>query len=345
MDKYYHGGDIYSREIMYDFSASINPLGMPESSVNALMSDISKLEAYPDPECGELINAVAEYENTKKEYILCGNGASDLICRIVNSLKPKKALLTAPSFSEYARALKNIGCEIKYETLYEENGFAITESALKKISDADIFFLCSPNNPVGNTVAPELLYEIVKKCSETGTQLIIDECFMDFVIDNEKLSAKKYIDSGVIILKAFTKIFAMAGLRLGYIICGDRLILDKISSSGCCWSVSAAAQIAGAAAVCQSGYIKETMEYVKAERDFLIDEIEKFGFKIFPPEANFIFFKSQYDIEEKLLERKIAIRNCENYKGLQKGFFRIAVRTHKENVKLISEIERILQND
>lgn len=344
MNEYTHGGDIYSREIEYDFSANINPLGMPEASVKALISNVSAFEVYPDIYCKKLVKAISKFEGVSEKYILCSNGAADLIYRIAYALSPKNALLTAPSFSEYAIALKNVGCKIQYETLYEENNFELTDSVLEKISENDIFFLCSPSNPIGNTVKPELLDKIVKRCTECGTRLVIDECFMDFVNDNEKLMSKKYLEKDVIILKAFTKIFAMAGLRLGYILCREKRVIDKVRESGSCWSVSAAAQIAGIAALSEKGYIEKTKKYIQTERIYLTGELKKLGFKVFPSKANFIFFKSKFDIETPLLERKIAVRSCKNYIGLNKDFFRIAVRKHEENELLINTIERILQN-
>lgn len=344
MAEYIHGGDIYTRKIEHDFSANINPLGMPETAVSALVSNVSEFEVYPDINCTRLVKAIAQFEGVSEKNILCSNGAADLIYRISYALKPKKALLTAPSFSEYALALKNVDCEIEYETLFEEKSFELTESVLERIPEADIFFLCSPNNPVGNTVKPELLERIVKQCKKSGTQLVADECFMDFVTGSEKYSAKRYLDSGIIILKAFTKIFAMAGLRLGYMLCSDIEIIDRVGECGSCWSVSSAAQIAGTAALSEKGYIEKTRAYVAAEREYLTNELKRLGFRVFPSEANFIFFKSGTDIEKPLLERKIAVRGCENYVGLNSGFFRIAVRKHDENKLLINTIERIWQN-
>lgn len=345
MGNYGHGGDIYSRDIKYDFSANINPLGMPENAVSALISGISKLEAYPDTECAELTKAIAFYENVKKEYILCGNGASDLIYRLVYALRPKRALLIAPAFSEYARALESVGCEIEYELLLEKNGFELTDSVLRRIPNADIFFVCSPNNPIGNTVKPELRKKIAEKCTLSGTRLVADECFIDFVCGAEKLTAKNHLSSGVIVLKAFTKIFAMAGLRLGYIICEDPNVIARVKSIGQCWSVSSAAQIAGIAALSQKGYIEETKRFVAKEREYLSESLKKLGFKVFQSETNFIFFSSESntDIKSLLLSEKIAIRDCENYYGLGNGFFRIAVRTHSENLFLINTLERIMQ--
>lgn len=344
MIDYRHGGDIYSKEIKYDFSANINPLGMPKAAADALLSSISSFEVYPDTNCTKLVKAISDYENIPERYILCGNGASDFIYRIAYAVQPKKALVTAPTFSEYEHALLNVGCEIEYEMLYEENGFELTERVLEKIKDVDIFFLCNPNNPVGNTVCPKLLEMIVCQCSKTGTLLVVDECFMDFVNNREILSAKRYSESGIIILKAFTKFFALAGLRLGYILCDRIEMIEKLRRAAPCWNVSSAAQIAGTSALSEKGYIFKTIEYVMTERKYLSSELERLGFKVYPSKANFILFKVNFNLEKELLNYKIAIRSCENYIGLGNEFFRIAVRTHDENVKLINTIERILHN-
>ncbi len=344
MLNYNHGGDIYTREIEYDFSTNINPLGMPLAAISALRSNISALEAYPDVYCTELVKSISEHEGVSKNNILCGNGATDLIYRIIYAIKPQKALLITPTFSEYEFALRNIDCSITYEKLYVENKFDLTDTILQKIQDAEIFFLCNPNNPIGNLISPIMMEKIVNKCVVSETLLVVDECFLDFVIDAEDYTAKKYLKNGVIILKAFTKTYAMAGLRLGYIMCSNKKLIERFRQIGPCWNVSTAAQIAGVAALSDHDYILETRNYIAAERDYLSTAIESFGFKVYSSEANYIFFISALNLEKELLNHKIAIRNCRNYRGLGTGFFRVAVKTHEENIELINAIERILHN-
>lgn len=342
MDRYAHGGDIYSRDIRLDFSSNINPLGMPSAALKAIMSDTDMLEVYPDISCTELVKCISVFENVDRKSIFCSNGAADIIYRIAHAFRPRKALLAAPSFSEYAHALEAVECDIEYEKLNEENDFRLTESVLDKISSADIFFLGNPNNPDGRTVKPELMKRICEKCSADNTLLIVDECFMDFVNGNEYKTAKKYLESGVIILKAFTKFYAMAGLRLGYAICSDQGKLQRIKQSGPCWSVSAAAQIAGRAVFSDPDYYEDTRKYIWSEKMYLANSLEKLGFKVFPSEANFILFKSGYELESKLAEMKIAIRSCENYIGLNSSFFRTAVKKHEQNEVLVRALERIV---
>lgn len=345
MKKYQHGGNT-DKCIKYDFSANINPLGMPENVKKILTEGIEMYSFYPDPDNSDLIKAISEYENIPAKNILCGNGAADLIYRIVSAVNPSKALLFAPSFSEYEKALTDSRCIIEYYYLKEENGYAIKDFDSDLLSDKDICFLCNPNNPVGNVTDINILKKIINDCNKHNVILVIDECFMDFVLNGSNLTSKQFLTcKNIVILKAFTKIYAMAGLRLGYILSKNQVLIEKIRNLGQPWSVSVPAQLAGSAALENTDFIKRTIEFVSKERKFLIEHLSEMNLKIFPSETNFIMFKSEnLKIDELLKYEGIAIRNCENYEGLGKGFYRIAVRTRKENEYLISAMERCLKN-
>lgn len=345
MKKYQHGGNT-DKYIRYDFSANINPLGMPENVKKILAENIEKFSFYPDPDCIELVRAISYFENIPEKNILCGNGAADLIYRIVNAVNPCKALLFAPSFSEYEKALLDRRCNIEYYCLKEENGYAIKSFDTDLLADKDICFLCNPNNPVGNVTDINILIKIIDGCQKHNVILVIDECFMDFVLNGVDLSAKKFMFcKNLVILKAFTKVYAMAGLRLGYILSENDILIEKIRNSGQPWSVSVPAQLAGSAALKNTDFIKRTVEFIYKERKFLTDHLNDMKLKVLPSETNFIMFKSDnLKIDELLKNDGIAIRNCENYEGLGKGFYRIAVRTRKENQYLISAMERCFKN-
>ena len=331
-----HGGDVWSKKIKYDFSANINPLGMPECVKEALKEHMTDYEHYPDVNCTELKKAISEYEGVNAENIVCGNGAADLIYKISGSLKPENALVLAPTFSEYEKALSENGCNVNHLLLNENDNFKLNENIIEKIEKNDIMFLCNPNNPTGSVTENDLIINIAKKCEEVNSVLVIDECFMPFVKNKESAPLLK----NVIILKAFTKIYAMAGLRLGYILCGDCETAKKISDFGQCWNVSVPAQIAGVAALKDKEYIEKTVEFISKEREFLTEELKKSGFKLYPSDTNFILFKSEKKLEDKLSEEGIAIRNCGNFYGLDNTFYRIAVRTHAENEELIKVLRK-----
>lgn len=144
------------------------------------------------------------------------------------------------------------------------------------------------------------------------------------------------------ILKAFTKLYAMPGLRLGYVLCGDEALAGCIRSCGQCWAVSVPAQVAGIAALKETEYVKETLKIISKEREYLFKALSVLGMKVYPSEANFLLFRCDKPLDRLLLKEGIAIRSCENYEGLEYGFFRIAVRSHNENEILIRAIERVL---
>lgn len=338
-----HGGDIYTRKIEYDFSANLNPLGMPEEVKNALKNSVGDWESYPDPLCRKLVSALSDFEKIPSENIVCGNGAADLIYRISAAFKPKKAVIAAPTFSEYEKALRQSGsCVIKHYLLVK-NEFLLDDSILEILdSSIDMLFLCSPNNPTGRTVSPDLLKRICEKCRAENIIFVCDECFMPFVSDAESRSARNYLNENVIILKAFTKIFAMAGIRLGYAVFGSKQLAEILQKTGQFWSVSAPAQIAGEAALREKEYLLKTAEIVERERKFLMTELKNTGIRVYPSEANFLLLRCDLPLDELLIKERIAIRNCGNFDGLKENYFRIAVRNHRENTALISAVRRVL---
>lgn len=355
MYEYVHGGDIYAlqkqkTDMLLDFSANINPMGLPEEVKTAIVGAIQDCVNYPDPFCRQLTAALGEHENVQQEKILCSNGASELIFRIALAVKPKKALLLAPTFADYERALRTIGCTMEYYRLSAENDFSIGDDYLTRIDrELDILFICNPNNPTGQLTAKPFLGKVLEKCRKTKTLVVIDECFMDFVPKPGDHSAQEYLDTftNLIILKAFTKIYAMPGIRLGYVLASDAVLLDKLRFSGQDWSVSTFAQAAGLSALRQKGYVEQTRALIEREREFLIEEIRKIGMQVFGSKANYIFFNGNGigDLQEKLLTQGILIRSCSNYVNLDKGYYRVAVKKRNENLRLIRSIKEVLTNE
>lgn len=338
MENHKHGGDIYRHKNVTDFSANCNPFGTPESVKKAAADAMNRILNYPDTECEALRKAISDYEKIPAEYILCGNGAADLIFSLVLGMKPEKALLLAPGFAEYEQALSTVNCKIKRYYLKEEKGFAPEEEILEYItSDVDMMFLCNPNNPTGVITKQELILKILEKCREEHVFLVLDECFTDFTDAPYENTLKGVLEDydNLFILKAFTKRYAMAGIRLGFGLCSNREIHEKISMVTQPWNVSIPAQEAGIAALKEEEYVKNSMEYLKKEKVFLRKGIEDAGLKTYGSEANYIFFRGPEDLYEYCLENGLLIRNCGNYEGLEKGYYRVAVKLREDNEKLI----------
>ncbi|WFR56091.1 histidinol-phosphate transaminase [Anaerocolumna sp. AGMB13025] len=338
---YRHGGEIYDKEITWDFSVNTNPFGLPEGVKDALIKHMEEYSLYPDNCCTGLITALSDYEEINRNYIICGNGASDLIFRLCYAIKPKKAMVTAPSFSEYEKALKEVGCELEYAYLTEAEDFLVTERLLEELNETlDLLFLCNPNNPTGALISPGLLKDIIKYCHKYHIFLVMDECFLDFTDEAEAYSVKKYLEGNdkIFLLKAFTKIYAMAGIRLGYGLCSSEKLLRLMSAMGPAWNVSIPAQVAGIQALKEESYRLKSKDLISEEKIYLYESLRKLGLKVFKPAANYLFFKCRESLYDWLLGKGILIRQCDNYHGLTPEYFRIAVKKHKENEILIKAI-------
>ncbi|MBA4698647.1 MAG: aminotransferase class I/II-fold pyridoxal phosphate-dependent enzyme [Ruminococcus sp.] len=342
---YVHGGDIYTYEGMIDFSINVNPFGPSPSVIEAAYQAVKTIGAYPDSRCRKLRQALESALQVPQNTLVFGNGAADLIFSLVFSEKPRKALLTAPSFLEYAQALEAGGCEVCYHYLKEEKNFQLDEDYLEMLTeDIDMIFLCSPDNPTGNLIERSLLCKIAEICEKQGIRMVLDECFYEFLEDTGDVLSHTEIWTypHLFLLRAFTKMHAMPGLRLGYGITADQTLISKMEKVRQPWSVSAPAQAAGIAALDEAERMKKTVTFVIEERKILEKELGRIGVRYFPSSANYMLLKSSYDLFTLLKQRKILIRDCSNYEGLEKGFYRVAVKRREENCLLVQALEEII---
>lgn len=349
-----HGGDIYSyinenQKKPIDFSANINPFGLPSGVKKILRKSVNEFTAYPDIRSYYLKKALSEFENIDKESIAVGNGAADIIYRLAYAVKPKRALLLAPTFSEYETALRNINCTVDYYYLIQENNFIVKDEILTQIKNKDILFVCNPNNPTGMLIDKDFMLKIANKCKEESCYLVIDECFIDFLENKEDYTFKSFLEdyNNVIIIKAFTKIFAMAGLRLGYCLCFNKELLYKINAANQPWSISVPAQIAGVEALKDTEYLNKTILFIKKEREYLIKKLEGLNLAVFKCFANYILFRVNKPINlyDEFYNKGFLIRKCENFIGLDESYYRIAVKSHSDNKKLFLTLKEILEGE
>ncbi len=383
MTKLIHGGDIYGAieklkkdesqgiDDILDFSANINPFGLPNSVKKAITENLDYCVNYPDPLCRKLTRAISKSENISENHILCGNGAADIIFRLVLAVKPEKAMVIAPTFAEYEIALKTVGCQVTHYYIKENEGFAIDYRIVEYISNnfgirkddknefninqAGMIFLCNPNNPTGQLIKKELLLEIITICKEKNILVVIDECFIDFVENYKEYSVKEYIEKceNLIILKAFTKSYAMPGLRLGYCMSSNLELLESMFNAGQPWSVSGVAQIAGIAALGETDYVEKSIMKINKEKQFMTGELKRLGIWHLEPAANYIMLKfgsivtaeENEKFKDSLLKKGILIRDCSNYKGLGNGYYRIAIKDHQANIRLVEALEAVLINN
>ena len=333
-----HGGDIYAGPIALDYSANTNPLGVPPAVVAAASAALEKADRYPDPYCRALVKAIAKAEGVKPETILCGNGASELIFAFCAAAGLKKAAALAPTFSEYASALKLFGGEMALYPLRQEEGFLPGDGFLDwlRAERPEAVFLCNPNNPTGRLLPHNLIMDIIGLCKQTNARLFVDECFLELAHGGESLKGLLDDFPGLFLLRAFTKSYGMAGLRLGYCFSSDSALLRRMAELTPPWDVSTPAQAAGVAALGEGGFLRRAKELIDRERPRLKAALEAMGLWVCPSDVNYLLFRGPESLLGDLRDKGIALRDCANFPGLGPGWYRMAVRREEENDRLLA---------
>lgn len=350
-----HGGNVEEIKRVYglkeqdiiDFSANINPMGISEKVKEAMIRGINSIERYPDITYYELKKEISRFEKVDLDKIVLGNGAAEVIFNIVRGIKPKNALIIAPTFSEYEDALKSLECKVNHYILKDR--YSLDNGFIDEIKDdLDIIFLCNPNNPTGALIEKDFSLRVLKKAKEMDVKVVFDESFLDFVEDNEKYSVIEYLDDfdNLIVVKSLTKLFAFPGIRLGYGLSSDFEMIKKINSIATPWSVNTVADYAGREALKEVKYIKNSVAYVKKENKFLYNGLKDFkDINVFKGAVNFLFFKlnRELNLREELIKQGVIIRSCNNYVGLDNSYYRVAVRRREENERLLEALSKILK--
>ena len=366
----FHGGNIYkifrekNIDKILDYSSNINPYGLPENLKKEIFEKLFVLERYPDPDYIELREKIAEKNNLNIENIIVGNGATEIIFLFMKILSPKKVLIVSPTFGEYERAIKastlaNDNLEINYFELKEAENFVLNIKNLETEleNNYDLLILCNPNNPTGQFLKLKKLEEILKICEQKNTKLFVDEAFVEFVEDweNESIINSKENKENLFVIRAFTKFFAIPGLRLGYGICFNKNLLKKMLEKKEPWSVNNIADLAGQTVLDDENYIQKTKEWIKDQKKYMYENLNKIeGLRAYKTEVNFILLKIEDNLLEKgldvknlrkkMLEKGILIRDASNFIYLNKHYFRLAIKDKLNNEKVIETLTSILKN-
>ena len=349
-----HGGNIHEAIKRYglegkkilDFSSNVNPLGPSRTAKRAAKKALALIDRYPDPEMTELRKAIARYFGVKPGQVICGNGSNELIHLIPRVFRPKKVLIPMPTFTEYAAAVEEAGGEVVPLWLDEREGFRIDPLEMAfALKGMDMAFLCNPNNPTGQLMTRAETAELMGHALQYGVRLVVDEAFMDF-IESESIIKQAVEASQLICLRSFAKFFGMPGLRIGYAV-SDEATIAALRAGQEPWTASIPAEHAAIAALNDWRHIKKTRRVIEKERDRLLSALRLLpGVEPFPCAANFIFMKvDSFDaplLVEKLGLRGLLVRGCSSFPGLDSGFVRIAVRTRRENGRLISALRELL---
>jgi len=357
-----HGGDIWKISSrlgipaisITDFSANTNPLGISPRAAAAIRNAVKVLPFYPDNDCTQLRDAIASYVgNVAPDNILVGNGATGVIHLFTQVFLERgdEAIILEPTFSEYEYATRLH--EATPISVPMKDGFKLEADILLKCITprTKAIFLCNPNNPTSTTLDRSDVEAIVYEAAKRNIMVLLDECFIEFVHDGDKLSLSSDAANyrNLIVLRSLTKAFGLAGLRAGYAI-SNKENITLFENFKITWSVNTLAQIAAVAALSDTVYLDETKRLIRKEQNYLKESLTEIGLYITPPKANFLLADLQgrttaSELKERLLAHRIMIRDCSTFKGLGSQFIRVAVKTRRENLILLQALKKELPRD
>ncbi|MFB5611758.1 MAG: threonine-phosphate decarboxylase CobD [Nitrosarchaeum sp.] len=343
-----HGGPFsitHSNSDILDFSSNISPLGISSLVRKTIKNQLDTIQIYPDSESTQLRKNLQNYTKIPSSQIVVGNGATEIIYNFCQAFLSNNTpvLIPIPTFGEYESVARLCGSKVSFfRTMNLETNI---DDFISKIPNNGCVFICNPNNPTGNLISKKTLQKIIISANKRKTLVFVDECFIELVPDHDE-SIIHFIHKyqNLFILRSLTKSFALAGLRIGYGIGSKQMItiLNKIKIP---WNVSGLAQHAASAALLNPFYLEKVKKIIKKESVYLVNSISKLkDFQCTVSSTNFILIKTKMKsktLQKKLLENKILIRDCSTIRGLNDNYFRIAVKTRKENQKLIKALEKL----
>jgi threonine-phosphate decarboxylase len=361
-----HGG----ASAALDFSVDVNPFGPPESVRTTVMAHLEAIQRYPDPHARGLREALATSHGLGPESILPGNGSAELIALIVQALRPTRgersrtttALVIAPTFTEYEWALEQAGASIRYAITQEADGFRWPESLdgwMPPLDDTDVVFLCNPNNPTGVAMPRDRVLELAARCEAHQTTLVVDEAFVEWTDPTSGYHTSEQISvvsavceyEGLIVLRSLTKLFAVPGLRIGYLAAGPDVV-ERLRRHQSAWPLNIFALAVGEQLVKETAYVARSRRLVRDATQELFESLRRLpGLHPFPTSTNFILCKlttthlTSSALCAQLAQRGMAVRNCDDFTGLEPGrFIRIGVRTPADNARLVTALREVLHD-
>jgi threonine-phosphate decarboxylase len=344
----HHGahGDLVSRSLdvpvgeLLDFSQNINPLGAPRRALEAARRALyEEAGRYPDLEYIGLRRAMAAYFGVPAGRIVPTNGGAEALFLAARAAgKGGRALVLEPTFSEYAAAALASGMEpVRRVARRREDGFRWDPTSLEDLEGVSVVFLCNPNNPTGDALGYSEVLEVAARVKEAGAVLVVDEAFADFV---PGISVAAMVDEGLWVARSLTKFFAIPGLRLGCLVCDDPSRVQALQPS---WPVNSAAAAAGIAAVGDRGFAEASVAQVARLRKELFGALEALArLQPFLGAANFLLVHGPDGLPGRLARRGVLVRGCGPFDGLGPQYFRVAVRSAKENGRLVAAIREEL---
>ena len=357
----FHGSDIekiceyyhLKKEDIINFGANVNPLGLSASVKAALASHLDILSSYPDREYTSLREVLSAYCRIPSDYILPGNGSSELISLLIDALSPKHTLILGPTYSEYSRELSFSGSTQEYYHLKEEQDFRLDADDLCTVlakGNYDLLIICNPNNPTSSAILHDDMEKLLCFCADHGVFVMIDETYVEFAPDIEAVTAVPFTQrfTNLCVLRGVSKFFAAPGMRFGYAVTGNQDFLREMKEKQIPWSLNSVGAYAGELLFQDQDYIDRTRQLILTERGRMYDALSQLAsFKVFQPYANFLLLKilkegkTAFDVFETCIKNGLMIRDCSSFQCLDGEFVRFCIMMPEDNSRLLKVLEKV----
>ncbi len=356
----FHGSDIEAiaeryhidKHSIIPYASNVNPIGFSPKAREALLENVDAISSYPDRDYVSLRQSISKYCGCLPEHLILGNGTSDLIRLTFETISPKKTLLVGPTYAEYARTAKIFNSEVDTYMLKNLDDFEMdVDMFLKALNDTiEMLIICNPNNPTGKVLTKDQMDTILKRCMELEIFVMVDETYVEFVKDIDKISSialtRKY--DNLIVLRGVSKFFAAPGLRLGYAITGNEDFLDATANSKVPWNINSYASVAGVMFEDEK-YINLSKSLIHTERNLIFSALSsRKTIKVFKPEANFVLIKllkegqTAGEVFDYCIQKGLMIRDCTDYEGLGEQYVRFCFLKPEQNDFMVNTILEIV---
>lgn len=325
-----------------------NPLGPSPKAMEAAHRAIDELMLYPDGNCFELKQALSRYFQVTEKQLIIGNGSDEILKLLAETFLNigDNIVCAAPSFSEYEFVAGVMGAEIRMVPVkdYRHDLSAM----LEQVDDrTKMFFICNPNNPTGTICYREELDDVMKQLPPS-VLVVFDEAYYEYVQNERYQSGLKYLEAGypnVIVLRTFSKIYGLAGLRIGYGITSEDIV-DLVMRVREPFNVNLMAQEAAMAALEDDEHVQRSRANNLEGRAYLYREFDRMGFTYAPTEANFILVdvgRNCQEVFNGLLKQGVIVRTGNIFGADYNNYIRVTIGTPEQNQQFIQALQSVLE--
>ncbi|MGG6431390.1 threonine-phosphate decarboxylase CobD [Anoxybacillus sp. D401a] len=322
-----------------DFSVNVNPFPLPDEYMPTEQQWVRWMSIYPEERSETLRTIIAEREHVARSNVFVGNGAAECIYLLAEQFAGQHIGILEPTFTEYRRACEAYGCTV-HSFMLDEHWQPPIEQMIEHLPFLQALFVCHPNNPTGTVWPKETMYALLKAAHDEGVYVIVDEAFYDFWLDGYSVSSFLHTFDRLIVLRSLTKMYRLAGVRLGYVLAYEHVV-KKLTEKQPPWSVNTIAQQIGKQLLNDETFVQRTRTYIASERKRIFSQLTELGYRFSPSVVNFYMLHDEtMTLFPFLLQQGIVARHTFNFQGLDGKYVRFAIRTKEENDRLLSYLRR-----